>query len=100
MELCKEEDDIPMQYVEDYELIEQGEHPQSKLAVEEERRVQQKRVERRQYWSELDRKHQHQNVARYQKHVYQNEQPMLQFQKVQTHSTGLPAPQIWDEDDF
>lgn len=102
MELCKEEDDIPMQYVDDYELIEKGEHPQGQEAIEEQRRVQQKRAERQEYWRQLVAANTNKSLAQYQKHVYKNDQPMLQFQKEETHShgTGLPPPQIWDDDDF
>jgi len=81
MENCKEEDDVPMKYVDAYEKIESGELFGDATPSEmQQGRVQQKRAQRQKYWQHLESKHQRRNVAAYQKHVYKNNQPTLQMQ--------------------
>jgi len=125
MELLKDEDDIPMQYVDEYDAIETDKHSVYNAEVNpyvlERRRIDQKRRERSKYWQHLDKKFTtKKNVASYQKHVYNNNQPMMQFQNQtmiqQTRppppaphmmngsgNVGLPPPvpqHLWDDDDF
>merc|ERR1719361_2792813 len=95
MELLKEEDDIPMQYVDEYDAIEQNQY--SAHYIVEKQRCDQKRRQRAKYWQSLERKFQKKNVATYQKHVYNNNQPMMQFnknikQKKIKHNKRPPPP--------
>ena len=130
MDLMKEEDDIPMQYVDEYEAIESNQHSVYNAEINpyslEQRRIDQKRMKRAQYWQLLDKKFQKKNVATYQQHVYNNNQPMMQYNKKQKKNkhkhkqkkvqmkpppappmnnggVGLPPPvpqHLWDDDDF
>merc|ERR1719410_1418999 len=89
MELLKEEDDIPMQYADEYDAIEKNEHSVYNAEVNpyavERVRVDEKRRQRSAYWHFLDNKFQKKNVATYQQHVYNNEQPMMQYNNRHSH---------------
>ena len=100
MENCKEEDDIPMQYLNDYERIEKGQLYKKETAYDiEQKKVKQKRLNRKRYWANLEKKYQKKNVATYQKHVYKNNQPMLRLQNNQQSNHEIHQPSInWNGD--
>merc|ERR1712129_649726 len=79
MEEFQEEADIPMQYAQEFERIEQNEE-RVESAVE---RVEKKRKERRRYYAFLEAKVSSKRVATYQKVGYKNEKPMLRLQTQQ-----------------
>merc|ERR1712013_146292 len=80
-----EEADIPMQYADDFERIEQ----EKTGAVESEReKVEKKRAQRRRYFEFLEQKYQRKSVATYQKVVYKNNAPMLRLQAQQHSAQG------------
>merc|ERR1712154_481877 len=70
MELIKEEDDIPMQYADDFQVIEKS--PYKDTSSEEQQQLNRKRMQRKKYYKQLQAKYQRKNVAAYQQQVYKN----------------------------
>ena len=99
MENCKEEDDIPMQYVQYYQKIENQQLYKNHTPFDiQQKKLKQKRINRKKYWANLDKKYQRKNVAKYQQQVYKNNQPMLRL-KHQASSHEFHQPSVnWNSD--